>query len=174
LALRIEPTEDASELIDNEWYIVRYSGEIPEIAYNSAVYFLTRSPDGPQITLNDVHFNRLKQAAVDRYEEIILRDLLHENVGKSIYRGIVRSICNYDRFTRFCKRHGLSPETIQIAAGQVLSDFFQTEFEWLASKNYNPVINCSFSELTRFAETLGISFLAEYSLFEAHCLAATE
>ncbi len=174
MALRIEPTEDVTELIDNEWYIVRYSGEIPEIAYNSAVYFLTRASDGPQITLSSVHFNRLKQAAVDRYEEIILRDLLHENVGKPLYRGIVRSICNYDRFTQFCRRQDLSAETLRIVAGQVLSEFLQTEFEQFATKNYNPVINCSFSDLTDFAQTLGLPFLSEYSLFEVHCLAASE
>ncbi len=172
--MRIEPTEDVTELIDNEWYIVRYSGEIPEIAYNSAVYFLTRATDGPQITLSDMHLNRLKQAAVDRYEEIILRDLLHENVGKSIYRGIVRSISNFDRFTRFCKRQGLSPETIQIAAGQVLSEFLDIEFQRLDRNNYNNVLNCSFSELTRFSLTLGIPFLSKYSRFESHCLAAPE
>ncbi|MFT5729079.1 MAG: hypothetical protein ACI8PB_003242 [Desulforhopalus sp.] len=174
MVLRIEPTEDVTDLIDNEWYIVRYSGEIPEIAYNSAIYFLTRATDGPQITLSNIHFDRLKQAAVDRYEEIILRDLLHENVGKSVYRGIARSICNYDRFTQFCRRQGLSPETIQHAAGQVLTGFLQTEFEQLTGKNYNPVINCSFSDLTDFAQTLYIPFLPKYSLFEPFCLSASE
>lgn len=172
--MRIEPTEDVTELIDNEWYIVRYSGEIPEIAYNSAVYFLTRATDGPQVTLSSVHYSRLQQAAVDRYEEIILRDLLHENVGKPVYRGIVRSICNYDRFTHFCRRQDLSAETIRLVAGQLLSEFLQTEFEQLTGKNYNPVINCSFSDLTDFAQTLYIPFLPKYSLFEPFCLSASE
>lgn len=172
--MRIEPTDDVTELIDNEWYIVRYSGEIPEIAYNSAIYFLTRATDGPKITLNSVHYNRLQQAAVDRYEEIILRDLLHENVGKPVYRGIERSICNYVRFIQFCRRQDLSAETTRIVAGQVLSEFLQTEFEQLVSKNYNPVINCSYSELTDFAQILGIPFLSKYSLFEPFCLVAPE
>lgn len=172
--MRIEPIEDVTDLIDNEWYIVRYSGEIPEIAYNSTIYFLTRASDGPQITLSDMHYDRLRQAAVDRYEEIILRDLLHENVGESVYRGIVRSICNYDRFTQFCTRQGLSPKTIQIATGQLLSEFLQTEFEQLTSKKYNPVINCSFSDLTDFAKTLGVPFLLKYSSFEPFCLTAPE
>jgi hypothetical protein len=161
--------EDVNELIDNEWYIVRYSGEIPEIAYNSSIYFLTRATSGPQITLGEEHLNRLKQAAVDRYEEIILRDLLHENVGKSMYRGIVRSICNYSRFTQFCSRQELSLDAIRKVAGQTLSEFLQIEFERLASKNYHTVINCSFVELVRFAQTLGTSFLSEYSLFEPLC-----
>lgn len=166
--------EDVNELIDNEWYIVRYSGEIPEIAYNSSIYFLTRATVGPQITLSESHLDRLKQAAVDRYEEIILRDLLHENVDKSIYRGIVRSICNYSRFTQFCRRQDLSPDEIRNVARQTLSEFLQIEFERLASKSYHTVINCSFAELTSFARTLGTSFLSEYSLFEPLCLDAVE
>jgi hypothetical protein len=161
--------EDVNELIDDEWYIVRYSGEIPEIAYNSSIYFLTRATTGPQITLSDFHLDRLKGAAVDRYEEIILRDLLHENVGKSIYRGIVRSMCNYSRFTQFCRRQNLSPEAVRTMTGQVLSEFLQVEFSQVASKNYNTVINCTFSELTSFAQTLDVSFLSEYSIFESLC-----
>jgi len=161
--------EDVDELVDNEWYIVRYSGEIPEIAYNSSIYFLTRATAGPLITLSESHLDRLKQAAVDRYEEIILRDLLHENVGKSIYRGVVRSICNYNRFTQFCRRQNLSPGAIRIMAGQVLSEFLQIESQLLASKNSTTVINCSFAELTSFAQALGTSFLSEYSLFEPLC-----
>jgi len=166
--------EDVDELVENEWYIVRYSGEIPEIAYNSSIYFLTRATAGPMIALSESHLDRLKQAAVDRYKEIILRDLLHENVSKSIYRGVVRSICNYNRFTQFCRRQDLSPDKIRNVARQTLSEFLQIEFQLLASNNSTTVINCSFSELTSFAQTLGTSFLSEYSLFEPLCLETSE
>ena len=169
--MKIIPIDGESELIDNEWYIVRYSGEIPEIAYNSAIYYLTRASDGPQITLTELHLNHLQQAAVDRYEEIILRDLLHENIGKSIYRGVA---CNYDRFTQFCVRQNLDLEALRIMAGQALSEFLHTEYERLNSEHYTSVINCSFSELTSFAETLGVPFLSQYSLLKSFCLVAPE
>lgn len=172
--MRIEPTEDESELIDNEWYIVRYSGEIPEIAYNSAIYFLTRASDGPQIILRELHLNHLQQAAIDRYEEIILRDLLHENVGKSIYRGVARSICNYDRFTQFCMRQNLDVEPVRSNAGRILSEYLRIEYERLTNTNYTSVLNCSFAELTSFAETLGVPFLSKYSLLNSFCLVAPE
>ena len=100
--------------IENEWYIVRYSGETPEIAYNSAIYYLSRAQDGPRICLDEEQIELLKKAAVDRYAEIVLRDLQHDNCTKSIYRGIGRSIINYRRFCMFCERQqsggGPSPE----------------------------------------------------------------
>ena len=161
--------EDTSELIENEWYVVRYSGETPEIAYNSAIYYLTRATDGPQVTLTPTHIGRLKKAAVDRYEEIILRDLFHENVGKSIYRGVVRSICNYGRFIQFCRRQDLSPEKIKVNAADVFSKFLQVEFEQLSSKDYKTVINCSYEDLRGYALTLETSFLPGYSGFEPIC-----
>lgn len=167
--MRTEFIEDISELIDNEWYIVRYSGEIPEIAYNSAIYFLTRADDGPSVCLTEENLNLLKQAAVDRYEEIILRDLLHENVGTSAYRGVARSICNYHRFTQFCQRQDLSVETLRIMAGQAYLEFLHIESERLADRNYRSVINCSFPELSRFAQVLKIPFYPEASTLESFC-----
>lgn len=44
---------DLIEVLENEWHIVRYSGETPEIAYNSSIYYLTRAQDGPQINLDE-------------------------------------------------------------------------------------------------------------------------
>lgn len=161
--------EGADELIENEWYIVRNSGEVPEIAYNSAIYFLSRAENGPQLMLHESHISRLRQAAVDRFEEIVLRDLYHENVGTSSHRGVARSICNYQRFVQFCRRQELSPLLIQKKAAELYSTFLQIESRRLATKSNNTVINCSFSELKRFALTLGTPFLNEYLVCESHC-----
>ena len=166
--------EGDSELIDNEWYIVRYSGETPEIAYNSAIYFLTRAADGPKITLLDLHRDRLKQAAADRYEEIVLRDMYHENAGTSIYRGVARSICNYQRFAQFCNRQDLSIEEVRKKARNAFSTFLRVEFERLSSRSHDTVINCSFVALKEFAVTLDLAFLPEYTLFEDYCQDTSE
>ncbi|PHR27702.1 MAG: hypothetical protein COA36_08500 [Desulfotalea sp.] len=162
--------DDACELIDNEWYIVRYSGETPEIAYNSAIYFLTRAGDGPQVTLGTSDVERLRQAAVDRYEEIVLRDMYHENVGTSVYRGIARSICNYQRFVTFCKRQTLSAELVRSKAGKLFVTFLEVELQRLAGNGSATVINCSFVELKGFAVSLGIPFPSDYTCFERYCL----
>jgi hypothetical protein len=167
--LKIETVTDVEELIDNEWYIVRYSGETPEIAYNSAIYFLTRAVDGPGIILEPGQVSRLKQAAVDRYEEIVLRDLYHENVGKSIYRGVARSICNFQRLSQFSIRQDLNKEEIKGRASTLFATFLEIEFDRISQQKGGTIINCSFSELESFAVTLGTPFLPAYSIFKPHC-----
>lgn len=79
--------QSTDELLENEWYIVRNSGEIPEIAFNSALYFLTKAQDGPQMDLTAKQLAWLKDGAVERFREIILRDLQHTNIEKTLYRG---------------------------------------------------------------------------------------
>lgn len=166
--------KSVEEFIEDEWYIVRYSGETPEIAYNSAIYFLTRAADGPKISLLDLHTERLKRAAADRYEEIVLRDMYHKNVGTPIYRGVARSICNYQRFAQFCSRQDWSIEEVRKKACDAFSTFLRVEFERLSSRSHDTVINCSFVELKEFAVTLGLAFASEYTFFEAYCQDTSE
>jgi hypothetical protein len=145
-----------SELLEDEWYIVRYSGEIPEIAYNSAVYYLTRAKDGPRQELNEEQLAFLRKAAMDRYREIVLRDLYHENHGKSIYRGIKRSIENYLRMCRFCSRQSLDSNDIRLEVARQFSSFLLTEIEEVRKGVRASIINCSKEELYRFAADLGM------------------
>lgn len=161
--------DGVDEFIENEWYVVRHSGEIPEIAYNSAVYFLTRAVGGPQLTLAESQRGHLKQAAVDRFEEIISRDLYHENITTPGYRGVARSLCNYERFVQFCKRQDLSPLSIRKTTAELYSTFLQVESRRLVAEGQTTVINCSFAELKRFAVTLGTPFLDDYLIFQAYC-----
>jgi hypothetical protein len=92
------------EVLEEEWLIVRHSGEIPEIALHSALYYLTDDPDGPRLQLSGEERESLQEAAATRYHEIIMRDLCFENRELSIYRGVRRAICNWHRFVAFCKR----------------------------------------------------------------------
>ena len=92
------------EVLEEEWLIVRHSGEIPEIALHSALYYLTDDPDGPRLQLSGEERESLQEAAATRYQEIIMRDLCFENRELSIYRGVRRAICNWHRFVAFCKR----------------------------------------------------------------------
>ena len=73
------PTVDIDALVEDEWYAVRYSGEIPEVAYHGAVFHLTEARNGPQIELSGAQLSRLLGAVSQRYLEITLRDLLPEN-----------------------------------------------------------------------------------------------
>ena len=161
---------DLSEVIENEWYVVRYSGETPEIAYNSAIYHLTRAKDGPHISLADEQVDFLRQAAVNRYTEIVLRDLEHENCTKSIYRGVARSIINYQRFCKFCERQRLDVCVVRSQAAKALQVFIEIEVHQLKHFNRASIINCTYPELQGFAVDLGVKMGDWCTALEKHCL----
>ena len=161
--------KDLTEAIENEWYIVRYSGETPEIAYNSAIYHLGRAKDGPHACLNEEQVELLKNAAVDRYTEIVLRDLQHANCSKSIYRGIGRSIVNYRRFCIFCKRQQLDVIRVRSQAAEALQIFLETEIKQLESENRSSIINCTLQELQDYALELGVELGSWCTALAKHC-----
>lgn len=160
---------DLTETIENEWYVVRYSGETPEIAYNSAIYHLTRAKDGPQVCLTEQQIDLLKDAAVDRYTEIVLRDLQHVNCSKSIYRGIGRSIINYRRFCMFCARQELEVTRVRSKAAEALQIFIDTEIYQLQRLGRSSIINCTFKELQNYAAELGVELGGRRLVLEKHC-----
>jgi len=162
-------THDPIEAIENEWYIVRYSGETPEIAYNSAIYQLTRAQDGPHLVLAEEQVEHLKKAAVDRYTEIILRDLQHANSSKTIYRGVARSIINYRRFCLFCSRQHLQVGSVRSLAAEALLFFVETEIYRLHSGDRPAIINCSYQELQNFALELGVELGGRHDALAEHC-----
>ena len=149
-------TEYISEIIENEWYIIRHSGEIPEIAYNSAMYQLSRAQDGPRISLTDQQVELLQNAAIDRFIEIILRDLQHFNSTKLIYRGIARSIVNYRRFCTFCSRQRLEVSHVRAQVAEALLVFLNAEIKRLRCGDQSTIINCGYVELQSFAGELGL------------------
>lgn len=148
--------KELSEHIENEWFVVRHSGEIPEIAYHSSIYFLTDHPDGPGLDLSESDYAILQEAACDRFREIILRDLLPENRDTSIYRGIKRSIVNYNRFQKFCQRQGLDEHWFTAEIGVSLLQFLEIEAMDVAGGLRKSVVNCSFQELKWFAAEIGV------------------
>ena len=96
------------ELLEDEWLLVRHSGEIPEIALHSAFYYLTEDPNGPRLQLSVEEKHYLRDAAATRYQEIIQRDLCYENRELTVYRGVRRAIFNWHRFVVFCERQDIS------------------------------------------------------------------
>lgn len=142
---------------ENEWYIVRHSGETPEIALHSALYYLTRAKDGPGLALTDLEVENLEQAAVERFREIILRDFDHDNADKPIYRGIERSIVNYRRYITFCERRNLDASSVRQLAARALVAFLEREIaEVIGEGRRSSIINCQFERLRTFALDLGV------------------
>lgn len=145
-----------AELIENEWYIVRNSGETPEIALHSALYYLTVSHDGPRIRLGEEQVVSLQQAAADRYFEIIVRDLQHTNYGTPGYRGITRSIINYRRFGTFCERQKIDRSAVRRHVAAALLTFLRIEVAEVVCCKRHSIIDCRYEELKCFATDLGI------------------
>ncbi len=161
--------QNTDDLLENEWYIVRHSGETPEIAFNSAIYFLSKSKDGPKMSLTEEQVACLKNGASERFREIVLRDLQHANVDKPIYRGIARSIVNYQRYKKFCTRQNIHDPAIQTDAAQTLIEFLAVEAAELENTSRTTVINCSFRELSGFAEELQVSLGTYQEIMQTHC-----
>lgn len=149
---------EISEHIADEWYVVRHSGELPEIALHSSIYYLTEAADGPGVSISEGHLLELQLAAVERYKEIILRDLLPENRQTTMYRGIKRAIVNYQRYTLFCTRQGVEPAYgFPEKVATALMNLVVTEVEEVGSEVKRSVLNCSYMELSNFARELNIS-----------------
>ncbi len=164
-------SNNLNEIFEDEWYLVRHSGETPEIALHSAVYYLTRAKDGPKVTLDKEYLDTLREAAVERFSEIILRDLQHANSGKAIYRGLNRSIINYRRFCTFCLRQNVDPSKVRRQAANALRDFLATELSEVRSGKRS-IINCNYNELLNFAGELGIDLTNSMTSIADCCLPA--
>jgi len=83
--------------LEDEVLFIEESGEMPEVAMHSSLYFLCSDPEGPGLELRQEDRIPLKIAVLTRYQTIILRDLQPANRKKSIYRGLQRSAINWQR-----------------------------------------------------------------------------
>jgi hypothetical protein len=145
---------ERQNLLDNEWHAVRDSGEIPEVAYHSSIYYLTTDENGPRLQLSDEEIDCLLDAARCRYRDIILRDMKPENRGKSFYRGLKRSMENWRRFTVFHERYKVELLCLQREAATALQAFLASE---IADGIFPSAwLNCSLQDLLAFAHELGL------------------
>ncbi len=149
-------SESRQALIEDEWLIVRHSGEIPEIALSSVLYYLTEDPEGPHIDLSEEELEYLTLAAEERYYEIVLRDLILENRDKTIYRGIQRTIYNYNRFLAFCKRRNRDSTSFQSKVAQSLLAFLEQETKDVLTGHRQCSLNISYEQVITFGKELGI------------------
>jgi hypothetical protein len=161
-----------TELLIDEWLIVRNSGEIPEITYHASLYYLEKDPLGPDIELTNGQKQYLKDAAVERYQEIILRDIRIENFPKTIYRGVKRTIYNWHRYQAFCARQELDCLKFRKTVVTTLLLFLEQGTTAAGESLPEQFLNCRFNELLQFTEELQISIekfpdnLSRYCLVE--------
>jgi len=143
--------------IAEEAFIVETSGEIPEVAMHSSIYYLTEDPDGPALQLDSEDILLLKQAVAKRYRAIILRDLDPGNRDKGIYRGLARCAHNWQRLLKFCAREKIAFGAYRVKTAEALQRFLLQEIADTESGIRTSSINCSSEVVENLAGSLGLA-----------------
>jgi hypothetical protein len=156
-------TSDREALLAEELIILRNSGEIPEIALHSSLYFLTEDAQGPRLTLRENELQLLHRAALARAREIVLRDLDPRNRDLRIYRGVARSVVNWQRLQRFCGRINRQCPGFRKTVARALIAFLENELREVQAGKRVSSVNCSAGELESYCREL----LVEVSLLPA-------
>lgn len=144
------------ELLADEAFMIRDGGEMPVVAYNSALYYLQEDEDGPQLALTGADVSPLKDAVVQRFRTIILRDLQPENRQKSIYRGVERSCANWFRLLAYCQQEAIPIPAIRREAAEALGAFLQVELQEVRERGGRSGLNCTWQRLQEYAESLDV------------------
>ncbi len=164
------PRTDIERFIEDEWYAVRYSGEIPEVALHSALYHLCEDPEGPQIELSARQRSQLLEGVCQRYLEITLRDLLPKNMAAGSYRGIRRSAVNWQRYLRFCRCYRLDSSASREIVAAALLELLSGDLAVLSTVEKDRMFNCTGEELETFMQLLGIDPGRFETQLKAFCL----
>jgi hypothetical protein len=151
---------DINAMLEEEAFMILHSGEIPEIAYHSAIYYLTEDPDGPGVSLEEIGeegIECLKAAVVARYRLIILRDINPANRDKRIYRGVQRAAVNWRRLKSFAAREAVEIGQIRLEVASALDSFLAQELTDVSSGRRESSINCTDDILFGFIAEVGLS-----------------
>lgn len=149
--------EERAGLLEDEWFVVRHSGEIPEITFHSSLYFLTQESDGPCLALTEPELEDLQGVAVLRSQEIILRDITLDNYHLSSYRGLRRTLYNWHRHMAFLHRQCLECGDFQEIVAQALLHFLQEGIMAAGKTLPESFINCRVDQLLEFVSEVGLS-----------------
>jgi len=142
---------------------IENSGEMPEVAFYEAFYYLTEEEEGPKLILTLSGIKRLEDAAINRFKTIILRDLKFANRRSSIFRGLKRAIINYNRLKKYLKRKNRIDPGLEKMTGRFLLEYIRRECEEISDRRHYRTINCTREELKQFADELGVNIAPEYN-----------
>lgn len=147
---------ERTSILEEEFLLVRHSGEIPEVALHGSLHYLCEDTEGPRLILAAEELKILEEAALARYREIILRDLDASNRDRSLFRGIRRANHNWYRFVRFSDRVGCAYDDFRVEAAYLLLAYLRQEKEEVEAGKRLPSCNCTAEALLAFAFDLGI------------------
>ncbi len=161
---------DREYILEEEWFMVRHSGEIPEVALHASLYYLREEKEGPKLVLTREEEAHLQQAALTRYEEIIFRDLDPSNRDLPLFRGIRRANHNWYRYVRFCERiHSTRGNVLRTQVSQALIGYLVLELAEVRAGARTPSVNCTVEALETFAITLGLDGVSLPQGWETLC-----
>ncbi|MDW7773349.1 MAG: hypothetical protein SCH71_10705 [Desulfobulbaceae bacterium] len=146
--------DERESILEEEVIILRNSGEIPEIALHSSLYYLEEDENGPHLSLLEKELNILYEAALYRAQQIILRDLNPDNRDLSIYRGPARAIVNWQRLQNFCRRIDRQCPGFNEVVSRALVSFLRNEVRDVETSARQSSVNCSRSQLYSFVQKL--------------------
>ena len=142
---------------------IENSGEMPEVAFYEALYYLTEEEEGPKLILTLSDIKRLEDAAINRFKTIILRDLKFANRRSSIFRGLKRAIINYNRLKKYQKKKNRIDPGLEKMTGPFLLEYIRRECEEISDRRHYRTINCTREELEQFADELGVNIAPEHN-----------
>ena len=145
------------QILEDELLMVRQSGEIPSVAFHGALHYLGADPEGPGLVLTALERSALASQALQRYREILLRDLLPGNRDQPHYRGLARCAMNWERCCQFCWQEGLDVNPLRGEVAQALVFFMRHESDEVKSGLRSSSITCTAVTLGRLAEQLGLA-----------------
>ncbi|RUM36038.1 MAG: hypothetical protein DSY50_01695 [Desulfobulbus sp.] len=162
--------DERKAVLEDELYILRDSGEIPEIAYHSTLFFLTQDPEGPTLVLTDNELELLQDAVITRYQEIVLRDITPENRDLTLYRGVRRTLHNWQRMEAFCVRNNRDNTAFKEQVRHAFLRFIKREVAEIEAENRKSSLNCSWKMIAKFAGVLGLDTAQFPDNWQEHCL----
>jgi hypothetical protein len=144
------------EILADEKLIIRDGGEIPEVTLHSSIFYLTKDPNGPNISLTEDDINSLKTAVIFCYHRIIIRDLSLENRDKGLYRGLERCRLNWQRLVKFCLSEQLDFGREKGDINRELKKFMANEVKEVKQGLRRSSVNCSKQALQEFCKQLDL------------------
>ncbi len=157
--------------VKEEFDLIAYAGELPEVAFYESLHYLTEDPQGPCLKLSSAETLFLKKAVVKDYVAIILRDLNPDNRDKGSFRGVERAIINFQRLKNFAEREGLEISVFLPQIANSLNNYVREEINDSLLKDQDiRTINCSFEQWIWFCNELGIKSSLNPTFFKRRLL----
>jgi hypothetical protein len=141
-----------SEARDEAELIALEGGEIPEVAFHAGLAQL----EALGTEANDAERRLLEAAVVERYETIILRDLIPENRNSASFRSPQRAWINWRRLSLFAQSIGRDVSHVRAKAAACLRRYLEVEAGETALGRMNPTVGLDDGRLGQFMNELGL------------------